>query len=138
METFQIAIYAADHVFYEGPCESLIVPTSEGQYGIWAHHSNIISALIPGTLQYKLPGEEFQSAAESEGRVKEEGEKVLELVDDAERPEEIDLNRAKRDAAAAREAILQKRSIQEYYVAQSNLARAINRMKVKHHYTDAP
>ena len=39
---------------------------------------------------------------------------MLILVDTAERPEEIDAKRAKRDADAAKEALLQKKSIQEY------------------------
>ena len=48
MSPFQVFILAADNVLYEGPCESLIVPTSQGQYGILANHSNMISAVIPG------------------------------------------------------------------------------------------
>ncbi len=53
------------------------------------------------------------------------------LVDTAERPEEIDANRARRDGDAAKEAILQKKTIQEYRSAQAHLARAINRLRVK-------
>ena len=30
MEAFQVHILAADHTFYEGPCESLVVPTVDG------------------------------------------------------------------------------------------------------------
>ena len=56
---------------------------------------------------------------------------VLVLVDTAERPEEIDANRARRAADQAREALLQKKSIQEYRTAQTNLARALNRLKVR-------
>ena len=46
-------------------------------------------------------------------------------------PEEIDAIRAQRAADEAREAILQKRSAQEYRMAQANLARALNRLRVK-------
>ena len=67
----------------------------------------------------------------SAGLVKVENGEVLILVDSAERPEEIDLNRARREADAAKEAMLQKRSIQEYRMAQFTLARAAARMKVK-------
>ena len=52
-------------------------------------------------------------------------------MDSAERPEEIDAIRAQRAADEAREAILQKRSAQEYRMAQANLARALNRLRVK-------
>lgn len=131
MNTFQVAILAADCAFYEGPCESLVVPTIDGQYGILAHHSNMITAVVPGMLQYKAENEPAQVAAVSAGLVKIENNEVLVLVDAIERPEEIDENRAKRAAAEAKEAILQKKSMQEYRMAQANLARAINRLRVK-------
>lgn len=136
METFQISILAADHPFYVGPCESLIVPTVEGQLGIWANHSNMISSILSGPLQYKIPGEEMRYAAISDGFVKIENNEVLVLVDTAERPEEIEINRARRDADAAKEMMLQKKSVEEYHYAQANLARAINRMRVRRRYDD--
>ena len=45
MEAFQVHILAADHTFYEGPCESLVVPTVDGEAGILAHHCNILSLI---------------------------------------------------------------------------------------------
>lgn len=131
---FQVHILAADAPFYEGPCESLIVPTIQGQYGIMAHHENLISAIVPGELFYQIPGQEFRSASVSAGFMKVEDNDVMILVDSAERPEEIDRNRAKRAADAAKEALLQKRSIEEYHLAQANLARALNRLKVHDEY----
>ena len=98
MEAFQVHILAADHTFYEGPCESLVVPTVDGEAGILAHHCNIIAAVVPGELRCRTPeGEEYRAAV-SEGLVKVEGGDVLVLVDSAERPEEIDANRARRAA----------------------------------------
>ncbi|MBO5353045.1 MAG: ATP synthase F1 subunit epsilon [Lachnospiraceae bacterium] len=131
MEQFKIHILASDNAFYEGPCESLIVPTIRGQYGILAGHSNLISAVAPGKLVFRVPGGGEQVAAVSAGIVKVEKNEVLVLVDTAERPEEIDENRARRAAEEAKEAMLQKRSIQEYRSAQMHLARALNRLKVK-------
>ena len=63
--------------------------------------------------------------------VKVEDNDVLVLVDSAERPEEIDTNRAERAVAEAKEAMLQKKTVQEYKMAQAHLARAINRLRVK-------
>lgn len=135
MEQFQVHILAADRTFYDGPCVSLTVPTSDGELGILAHHSPMIAAVQPGTLRYQAPGGEVQLAAVSPGMVKVENNEVLVLVDSAERPEEIDAARARREADEAREAILQKKSIQEYQVAQGTLARALNRLRVKSSYT---
>lgn len=134
MKTFQVYVLAADRVFYEGPCESIVVPTSQGQYGILAHHSNLISAVVPGTLRYQIPNQPVRMASVSGGLVKVEDNEVLVLVDTAEYPEEIDENRARRAADEAREELLQRKSIQEYRVAQANLARAISRLQVKSSY----
>lgn len=134
METFQTHIFAANGAFYDGPCESLIVPTLDGQYGIWAHHSNMISAVVPGALTYRIPGEAEQIAVVSGGLVKVENNEVLVLVDSVERPEEIDENRAQHAADEAREALLQKKSIEEYRFAQSRLARELERLKIKRNH----
>ena len=131
METFQVHILAADHTFYEGPCVSLTIPTSDGEQGILAHHSSMIAAVRPGTLRYQVPGEEPRLAAVSPGMVKVEDNDVLVLVDSAERPEEIDVVRAQREIEEAREALLQKRSRQEHQIAQATMARALNRLRVK-------
>ena len=133
MDTFQVHILAADRTFYEGPCVSLTIPTSDGEQGILAHHSPMIAAVQTGTLRWQTPDGEVELAAVSPGMVKVENNEVLVLVDSAERPEEIDEVRARREADQAREAILQKKSRQEYQVAQATLARALNRLRVKSH-----
>ena len=133
MDSFQVHILAADRTFYEGPCVSLTIPTSDGERGILVHHSSMIAAVCPGTLRYQVPGEEPQLAAISPGMVKVEHNDVLVLVDSAEHPDEIDAARAQREADEAREALLQKKSRQEHQVAQATLARALNRLRVKAH-----
>ena len=67
--------------------------------------------------------------------MKIEDNDVMVMVGTAERPEEIDANRAQRAKDEAMEAMLQKKSIQEYQTAQANLARALNRLKVKRNST---
>lgn len=133
MNSFRLHIFAADRVFFEGDCVSLIVPTNQGQYGVQAHHSNMIAALVPGMLTYRLPDGESRNAAVSAGMIKVEANDVLVLVDAAERPEDIDAIRARRKADEAREILLQKRSQQEYRTAEATLARALNRLRVKDH-----
>ena len=133
MGQFQVHILGADNVLYEGPCESIVIPTLQGQYGILAGHCNTIAAVVPGMLTYRVPGQTEEIAAVSAGLIKIENDDVLVLVDAAERPEEIDANRAQRAADEAKETLLQKRSILEYRLAQSNLARAVNRLRIKQH-----
>ena len=130
MKTFMLSVLAADSCIYVGECSSVILPAADGQYGVLADHSNTISAVVPGLLEYTLPNGEVQSVAVSNGMVKIENNEVMILVDSAERPEEIDIRRAERAAAEAREQMLQKKSIMEYRTAEAYLARALNRIKV--------
>ena len=130
MSTFQLDILAAEGPFFSGACESLVVPTPEGQRGILAHRANIISAIAPGKLTFRTPDGQEYCAAVSSGMIKVEDNTVLMLVDSAERPEEIDANRARLAEERAREELLQKRSLREYRIAEANLARALNRLRV--------
>lgn len=128
--SFKLHILAADHVFYEGDAISLIIPTTQGYYGIMAHHRNMSVATIPGMMTIKYSPESKEICAISNGIVKVEANEVVVLCESIERPEEIDENRAKRDAEHAREIILQKQSIRDFKDAQTRLARAINRLNV--------
>ena len=94
----------------------------------------MIAAVLPGTLSYRIPGEEEKVAAVSEGIIKIENNDVMVLVDTIERPEEIDENRARIEADKAKEILLQKKSIREYHAAQATMARAASRLRVKHNY----
>lgn len=136
MSTFRVCILAADHLFLDAQCESINVPTTDGQYGILANHSNMIGAVVPGMLSYTVAGEEKKVAAVSEGLIKVENNNVLVLVDSAEFPEDIDAKRAQYAAEEAQEALLHTKSIREYRSAQADLARAISRLKIKSNYSN--
>ena len=99
--TFGLHIWASEKPFYDGECESLVIPSVDGKYGIMAGHSDLITAIVPGELKFTVPGKSPQIAAVSEGIMKIENNNVLVLVETIERPEEIDANRAA--AAAARD-----------------------------------
>lgn len=131
MTPFHVRILASDTSFFDGSCEFMTVPCTDGAMGILAHHSNMIAAVVPGELRFQPADEPLRTAAVSSGLVKIEEGEVLLLVDTAERPEDIDANRARRAADAAKEELLQEHSIREYGRAQANLARAISRLRVK-------
>ena len=134
MKTFHLSILAADNPFYTGACESLIVPSLQGKYGIKANHTNMIIAMVPGAMFFRPAGEETKVVAVSHGLVKVEHNKVLVLLNSVEFPEDIDDNRAKRAIAEAKEAMLQSKSMQEYHTAQARLARSMIRLRVKGNY----
>jgi F-type H+-transporting ATPase subunit epsilon len=133
---FKARIYEADGPFYEGELTSLIIPTRGGYYGIQARHRNFVIAIIPGVMKYRIPGDDkLYEASVSEGMVRIEDGDVLVLINTAERPEEIDEERSKARAEEAREIMLQKRSLQEYYSAEATLKRAMVRLRVSRDQT---
>ena len=135
MNTFHLTVLAADKPFYDGPCQSLRFPGSDGQYGVQAGHWNMITAIVPGTLRFRTEEGE-QVGAISEGLIKVEDNHVLILADTIERPEEIDANRARREAEEAREILLQKRSLQDHHTARARMVRALNRLHVREQWID--
>ena len=128
--TFKCHIYEADSTFFDGEIVSLVVPTIDGAYGVMANHRNIVLAIVPGICHFKHPDGTVEYAAVSEGMMTVEGNDVVLLVDSAERPDEIDAERAKQAEIAAIEARLQKKSIEEYYIAEASLKRAMSRLKL--------
>ena len=81
MRTFHVDILAADKPFYQGDCQSLQIPTGNGQYGILAGHCNAIAAIVPGTMRMRDGEGREQIAAVSEGLVKIENGTALLLIE---------------------------------------------------------
>ena len=133
MNTFSLRIYEADNTFFTGEAVSMIVPTIDGFYGVQANHHNVVIAVQSGKIEFKLSEEddEWKSAFVSDGMMRIEDNDVLIVVDSAEWPEEIDINRAREKEIAAREAMLQKKSLREFALAESSLKRSIARLRIK-------
>ena len=131
MKAFKVRIIEADSTFYDGEMVSLVVNGVDGQYGVMAGHQNLAIAIVPGTIHFETEdGDEFEAVL-SDGMMRVEDNDVLLLVDSAERPEEIDLAEVKAKEIAMREALLQKKNVREYALAEASLKRAIARQRIK-------
>ena len=51
-DMYNLRIIAADRVFYEGPCLSLIVPAFDGEKEVLAHHESMVIAVTDGEMRY--------------------------------------------------------------------------------------
>ena len=134
MREFDLHIIEADNDFYNGKCVSLVIPTTEGMYGIWAMHENFVAAISIGVIKYTLPDGSRRHAAVSDGIVKVENNEVLLLVESVEDPDEIDESRAKAEEEMARDMLAGKVDRFNYRAAKGILARAVNRLKIKKRY----
>ena len=127
--TFYLKIISANRVFYSGRCRSLIVPEYDGQKEILAHHEDMVIAIDDGEMRFQPEGSEnWEYAVVGMGFVEIVNNRVTLLVETAERPEEIDVARAREAKERAEEQLRQKQSIHEYYHSRAYLARAMARL----------
>jgi F-type H+-transporting ATPase subunit epsilon len=49
-KTFQVGIYSADKVIYEGQALSLVVPSVSGYLGVLADHAPLVAKLSSGKI----------------------------------------------------------------------------------------
>lgn len=128
-KTFNLEIIASDRPFFKGECEMISFYGIDGEFGILPGHEPMVTCLDAGELRFKIEGE-WRYAAVSEGFVEIMPDYVVLIADTVERPEEIDINRAKEAKIRAEERLIQKQSMMEYYHTMAALRRAIIRLKV--------
>ncbi|EET61145.1 putative ATP synthase F1, epsilon subunit [Marvinbryantia formatexigens DSM 14469] len=130
MNTFQLKITSSSGCFYDGPCESLILPTDDGAYGIQANHESMVIGICIGEMRF-LNENGWQSVILGQGYARSEDNHVTLVVDSAERPEDIDENRARAAKQRAEERLAVQNSRKEYYRGKLAMTRAMTRLKVK-------
>ncbi len=131
MNSFELEILAADRIFYQGNCRSLTIPSVDGFYGIMANHENEVVAVSIGIAQFTDGEGSAHTAVLSAGICRIEDNKVLLLVETAERPEDIDRKKAERDAQDAQEAIRSRENASDIKRAKAKMARAASRISAK-------
>jgi F-type H+-transporting ATPase subunit epsilon len=132
MKTFPLEIYAIDHMSYKGPCEMLVLPAMDGEFGVMADHEPICIAVRAGELRYTVNGETTILAV-GDGFVEITESDVFVFADFAERADEIDQIRAEAAAKRAEEKIQAKKDARTVAHAEAALARAIARLNVVRH-----
>jgi F-type H+-transporting ATPase subunit epsilon len=108
--------------------DEIVIPGSEGYFGVLPGHVAFLTTLGIGELMYRIGSDEHYLAV-SKGFAEVRNDKVIVLVDTAERPEEIDRARAERARERA-ERRLSGRVEEEvdYERALAALARALVRI----------
>ena len=134
--TFKARIYEADSPFFEGELTSVVVPAIDGEYGVLANHRNVVIAIVPGNMHYTLPDGTVEYVIVSEGMMRVENNDVLILINQAERPDEVEANRAREKEEELIEARLQKKSVEEYLEAELLMQRAIACLRDGGHRVD--
>ena len=130
MNTFSLKVIASDKVFFDGKCGIIIVPALDGEQAIMFHHEDMVIATKEGEVRFKeKEDDDWTKVAVGVGFVYISHNRVIMLVDTAERPEDIDRVRAEAALERAKEQLRQKQSIEEYHRSKASLARAMARLK---------
>jgi F-type H+-transporting ATPase subunit epsilon len=109
--------------------DEVIAPGAEGEFGILPDHTPFLTMLKIGELAYRK-GNKFYYVAVNQGFMEVRDNIVTALVETAEQPSEIDIERAERAKKRAEEK-LKELSLEdkEYYTYLLALQRAILRIK---------
>jgi F-type H+-transporting ATPase subunit epsilon len=90
---FDLTIVTPEGEAYHGPVESVVLPGSEGDFGVLPDHERFLTPLRIGAIQIST-GRESLWAAIAEGFADVTGDTVAVLVESCELADEIDTARA--------------------------------------------
>ena len=75
---------------FDGPCEQVVLPGAEGEFGVLEQHERFLAPLSPGALEIKSAGASSRWAAVTDGFADISAEQAVVLVDRCELAGDID------------------------------------------------
>ncbi len=129
-KTFPFEILTLQKLFLREDVRFVIAPGQEGVFEILANHAPFVFALKPGALRMRMPDGQDQYLVVGTGFLIVQKDRTTVLTRSAERPEEIDVERARRAKERAEQRLQQAASDIDYARAQAALERALARLKV--------
>jgi F-type H+-transporting ATPase subunit epsilon len=131
MDKVNLEVVTPARVVLRREVDMVVLPGSEGEFGVLPGHIAFLSGILPGELRYTA-GSEKGYVSLSSGFAEVFNNKVSVLVDAAEKAGDIDLERAKKAIERAKQRLSQDRSSEEidFLRAESAMRRATVRIKV--------
>ncbi len=110
--------------------DEVVAPGIEGYFGVLPGHAPFLTTLGIGELTYRKGRDEFHLAVAG-GFCEVRNDKVIVLADTAERPEDVDRDRAERARQRAEQRLAGRTPEEiDYTRAAAALARALTRLQV--------
>ena len=130
MSTMQVEVVSNEENIYSGEASFVVVPTLEGELGIYPRHEPIMSLVRPGALRLTVPDHKEEILVAVSGGVLEvQPDKLTLLADVAVRSEEMDRQRAEEAKKAAETGISDAQDDVALAKAHVALAAAIAQLK---------
>lgn len=129
-KTFHFEVVTSTRLFYSDDVDMIIFNREDGEMGVMADHMPMLVSVEVGVLRIKKDNE-FTIAAIGEGFLEIADNKVTAIVDSAEWPDEIDVERAIRAKEAAENRLNENRRDKEMEVLlKASIQRAKNRISI--------
>lgn len=128
----ELSIVTPEGRAYQGPVESVVLPGSEGDFGVLGGHERFLAALRIGEIEIR-DGRGRRFAAVSGGFADVSGEQVVVLAETCELAERIDVARAESARERAERELSRLREAgddeQRFRLQEAALARALARIQ---------
>lgn len=128
-DTLQLEIVTPERLVEKDTVSEVEIPGRDGYLGVLPGHAPLITELGVGEIRYRGDGMQYRLAV-AWGFAEVLPDKVTILAETAERPNEIDVNRARTAKQRAEENLRAANDEQHTDKALDELARAENRIAV--------
>ena len=128
--SFSLEIIAPNRVVFQGDATSVTAPGTLGGFQVLFNHAPLLSSLDAGPLKVKNTQGADTVYATGGGYLEVRDNNVVVLVESAERPEEIDIDRARSARARAEGRLKSHDPSYDTVRAEFALARALNRLRL--------
>lgn len=130
MSVMQVEVVSNEDSIYSGEASFIVVPTLNGELGIYPRHEPVMSLVRPGALRLQVPGHSDEVlVAVSGGLLEVQPDKITILADVAVRSNEMDQARAEEAKKVAEANLAQASDEDSLAKAQAALAAAIAELK---------
>ncbi len=124
-----LEVVTPEKVVISEEVDEVVLPGTEGEFGVLPGHIPFLTALKIGSMYYKK-GEETEYLALSWGYVEVASDRVMVLAETAEKATEIDIKRAEDSREAAEKILTAGKEDAEYEKAQVRLEKSIIRVQI--------
>lgn len=132
VKTFDLSLVTPEGAAFEGEAQMIVAPGAAGEIGILPRHAPLVAMLKAGETRVRANGD-WHAYATGPGYLKIQRDRAIVLVDDAVRAEEIDVERARHEAAEAKAVLARADSGEEgidRWVVEQRLHHAENKIAV--------
>jgi F-type H+-transporting ATPase subunit epsilon len=130
---FSLTVRTPTGVAFDGPVESVTLPTPEGPITVLAHHMPLISLLTDGELRIVAGGRETILAL-GRGFLETGANQATILTDFAAEAESIEIARVEEAKRRAEELKKEQRDRGDQALLERDLQRAVLQLKVAEHH----